>query len=174
MWQDADEIIPSLDDYLGQREETITVFNRAVSYATGDIIVFAGERLRVAPQWREDIEKQYQGGWSGVVSFFEHTPGGGAVDRKYLEEIGGNILHPDYIHYFADVELGERARREGKYVEFRHLLTDHLGKTDTISSEFHGFDEQTLNKRTNAGWPNEAVLDPAERASMIETYLRKR
>lgn len=160
--RDADEII-LVEDNQQQRRELTAIFNDGVAQTTGDVIVITGERQVFVPEWRAVVTELVESlNGSGVVSFFPSTPGGGAVTRDFLlNELGGFMFWPDYIHYFSDAEIGERARMANKYAEcsreriFSRVL-DKVGRSE--DTELYRIDQATFEARKLLGFPNRRLI----------------
>lgn len=159
---DADEIIVVRDD-LENRREQVAVVNEGFQKATGDILIYLGERMVFAPDWKQrTIDGFARIGNSGIVSYWTNIVIAGAVSRDYFEEDLERCWYwPDYLHYCGDIELGDRARRDLSYVEELGVIVRHYDKDFSkrdYSKNCGPFDEQTYRLRTNAGWPNERLI----------------
>lgn len=164
----ADEVLVVRDD-LTRRREQVAVVNEGFQKAIGDILVYLGERMVFAPDWRERTLAAFAMiGHSGVVSYWGNIVIAGAVSRDYFETALDRCWYwPDYLHYCGDIELGDRARRDMCYVEELGVITTHYDKDFSQkdwSKNCGPFDEATYRLRTNQGWPNVRLRSDEEKA----------
>lgn len=170
--ENCDELLLAVDD-IHHRRELVTVVNETVRKTTGDIIVYLGEKHILKPNWKDLMFAGFNAIQSdGVVAFTTNNiVSMGAVSRSFYEhELGGNLLHPDYIHYCADLELGDVARRARKYKEVPAWHeTKESGTIPVVSQSPKAipYDEETYRIRTNAGWPKERLRTDEERRQWL-------
>lgn len=169
-FQDADEVLPSLDDIIGERREQVNCVNAATQRATGDVLVFMAERQRFVVDWRKILEEEVTKMKSGLLSFYIDAYAGFAVTRDFLEnELKGFIYWPDYIHYWSDDELGHRAKRANKHYVRRGMIEEDIRpKTDQISREFYARDRAMFERRQALGFPDELLVQPEEKLAEIK------
>lgn len=142
------------------KKQLVENLNLGVKNTDGDIIVFFSERGEPLSGWREkllDAFERIQN--SGVVSFHPNIVQAGAVSRDFLNnELGGYFFWPEYIHYYADQELGERARKHNKYVEILDIIREHPKPKEDPYHENNiraaNHDQELYYKREKKGFPN--------------------
>lgn len=168
--RDADEVIVIKDI---PRLEHITRLHEGIQKATGDFLMTMTDRTILLSGWRKALEESLEKiGGSGCVTFDSNFCGLAGVTRDYLEkELGGYFYWPDYIHYNGDQELGERARRDKKYIEVpdgdKYNFRFPKRYTDQ-SQEYVEYDKEVYHTRTNLGWPNIRVRTDEERLEALK------
>lgn len=170
--ENCDELLLAVDD-VNNRKELVTVVNQTVKKTKNNIIVYLGEKHILKPDWEEQMIEGFRKiKFDGVVSFTQNNMVSmGAVSRSFLEnELGGNLLHPDYIHYCADLELGDVARKTNKYIElpiWKETKPSGTRPVVSMSPKSIEYDEATYRMRTNAGWPLRRMRSNTERKKWI-------
>lgn len=148
MLNGADEIIPSMENLVYPKQHYVAC-NKAIAATTGDWILFCGERQVFVPDWRERLSV-VPADFSGMIRLY---PGGdmqaGIITRDFMNELG-YFFHPDYIHYWADVELADLAK--GRIFEL-NLVLETIPKEDAQSCEYYDWDKETYQQRRAAGFP---------------------
>lgn len=153
--QEADEVIVSKTG-----KQLVENLNEGISKASGDIIVFLSERGEPKKYWITDMLLAFEKiNNDGLVSFHPNIVQAGAVTRSYLNNyLGGYFFWPDYIHYHADQELGERARRDGKYVEALDIIIEHKKPANDSYQKINDYaaekDSIVYYKRERLNFPN--------------------
>jgi len=153
--QEADEVIVSRTG-----KQLVENLNEGIAQSTGDFIVFLSERGEPCKYWLVKMLSAFKRiQFFGVVSFHPNIVQAGAVSRRYLEKnLGGYFYWPDYIHYHADQELGERARRDSKYTEQLDIITEYAKpKNDSFvasNNQAAKQDSKTYYERERLGFPN--------------------
>ena len=153
--QEADEVIVSKTG-----KQLVENLNEGVAKTRGDIIVFLSERGEPKKFWITDMLLAFEKIHNyGVVSFHPNIVQAGAMTRNYMEDaLGGYFFWPDYIHYHADQELGERARKQNNYVEALNIITTYL-KPDIdsfqkMNNDAAKQDSKMYYKRERLNFPN--------------------
>lgn len=166
---EADQLIVIADI---PRKEIVARINQGAAQAKGDFIMTTTDRTLLKPGWRVAMEKAlaHMGG-SGVVSLDTTFCGTAGMTRDFYEnELGGNFFHPDYLHYFPDLELGEVARHARKYIEVpdRELYKEMLPKSDlNDSQDVEPFDKETWHLRTQKGFPLERIRTDEQKKKVL-------
>lgn len=144
---EADEIIT----ICGTDTQMVEKINKGARMATGDFLFLFGDRGVMKKGWYQQLQRALEGGFSGVVSFGENTVLAGGATRDYYEhELKANLLHPEYIHYHGDQELGERARLKLKYKEilgYLEIVGDSGGVNDYTVEHDKNLYEFRCNKK---------------------------
>lgn len=167
----ADEIIV-MEGRPHDGMDVVDRFNLGVQKSTGDVIVVMFDDMVFSFKWREKAEEGLAHiGGSGIVNFVPNYFSAGVVTKDFIKsELGGYLWHPDYIHYCADLETAERARKALKYKE---MLVDTCVYTEphrpSTSAGSALYDEKMYRIRTDAGYPNKSLCDPKERESVLKS-----
>lgn len=148
-------------------------WNEGAWHAKGDLFVLGADDVSWCDGWLEAllpwVEKLPER--CGVIGLNDcHRTDGWAfathyaVTRSYcMQYLGGVFVVPVYKHFNCDLEIGFRARREGRYLyaqdvrlDHRHYLSNH-DLYDSVYDSVRGYyeeDTRMLDARKAQGFPN--------------------
>jgi len=106
-----------------KREMYVGKINEGFHQTDSPLIVFLADDVLVNRNWLTEAVKTFNESFPdglGLVSFQDEFDDRlaphGLISRKYVEKyLKGNIFHPDYVHYWCDVELTVRSVGWGKF-----------------------------------------------------------
>jgi len=106
-----------------------------------------------------------------MVSFFEQAACSSLLTRDYIEEKQmGYLYWPEYIHYFADLEMTWVAQKHNAFSQVQGVA-HWIDKTDTPKyphEEARGvWDRETYRIRENMNFPMKIVRDMKEREKLL-------
>jgi len=143
---------------LGRNRSVVDAVNRAAAQATGDVIVAISDDFGCPPEW--DLLLAAVLGEQRDVAVHVHD---GNQDRiTTLPIVGrafyvrhGFLYYPEYVSWYADEDLTETARREGKLIDARHIVFPHRHYTLGLNP----VDATYLRENSDAArWRGETVL----------------
>lgn len=151
---------------------TPDLWNLGATYANGDVFVLGANDLLPRPGWMEAmLEAMKELEHYGVVALNDLSPLAGqlathyAVSRAYaVNELGGVMAPPAYMHFLMDNEITERAQRDRCLRYAADAIVEHLhpawGKAENDAvyngvTIFRFQDEETYQARREQGFPND-------------------
>lgn len=154
------------------RINALRAWNQAAAQeATGQFLVLGADDVIWHEGWLDAaLAALPKINWRGVVAFNDGSPNAGKncthymISRTYaVNEMGGVMIPTDYVHYFADNEVGERAIRDkafvyapGALVEHHHPAWDKAPRDEQYDTTeaYYEDDLERFKERRAAGFPN--------------------
>jgi len=170
-YSEADEVIVLYNN----KRQCVDNMNDAGRRVSGDIIVQVNDRCKIKPGWRKKVEKAFNVLKSGVVSFAPDIVTNGAISRDYLNRYQlGCVFFPEYIHHYADKEMGMKSRSLGMYKEILGLIKvfpkkPHIYDQAKILAQMT-WDIRTFQRREKLGFPNELTVNLDRRKKYIYVH----
>ena len=134
--------------------------------AKGDYIVYLANDVEVDKNWLTEavktLKEKSPDDVGGLVSFNDGVYEGkfaphGLISRKFVEKfLGGYVLHPAYVHYYADSDLGTIAKRFKRYYYADKSIIYHKWANDGIRAPMRRIAarmKEVHNLRKKRGFP---------------------
>jgi hypothetical protein len=171
-------------------------WNLAASASTGKILIAVADDFMPCQGWDTKIAWVKEGRWADE-NWAVHCEDGyvhdiavlAIITRKRYEKFG-YLFYPGYESMFSDTEHTEVAYREGRMIEAKHILIEHLhpdcNKRPRDSHDVHHASkdrwnrgEMLFNYRKHQGFPNDTGLGlnvqveaPTEKYGTYAVYIQ--
>jgi len=117
-----------------KREMYVGKINYGYHQTDSPLIIFLADDVLVNRNWLTEAVSTFNESFPdgmGLVSFQDEFDDRlaphGLISRKYVEKyLKGNIFHPDYVHYWCDVELTVRSVGWGKFAHCPKSRVIHI------------------------------------------------
>ncbi len=147
------------------RQMFVGKVNYGYKICNGDYLVYLANDIEVGKNWLTEAMKSMLGLFSdrgGLVAFnhggSDTDASHGLISREFVDRyLGGNILYPDYTHFWSDVELLYITKELNRFHPCLTSKIVHISPKDALHDEAwkksYESGRQLLVKRQKMGFP---------------------